>query len=993
MKKLLLYFFIVMSGAMTAKTIKNRDAGPTDVALTITDATCGLSNGYITFGTVTGGVAPFQFSIDNGVTFSTTTTYYGLVPNTYSLAVKDSNGDVFNTTATIVDHPGPTAITTTIVNEVCGASNGSITINSVTGGTAPYQYSFNGNGFTGATTNFTGLPAGIYQIIVMDMNGCQYSTSVFVDNIPGPTAIATTVVNPSSCNGNDGSVTLGTVTGGTAPHTYSFDGSPFTPQTIYTGLYAGSHTIYVKDANGCSYFSPAYINAPTTITAVATTVVNTSSCGGSDGSVTIDNVTGGVAPYMYSLDSIPYQSSNMFYTLSPGSYSLNVKDVNGCEYSTTVTVFPTDDRSVIINYPNSPYSTTLTSPQPVTISGTGAYTGGAFSVAPPGLVINTTTGSITTFNSVPGTYTVTYTLFGNTICPTISVTTTVTIVDTFNLTMTGIYNDYNADGFVNIGDVINYQFTVANYDSLPVTDISISNYNMTSTGFLASLVGGASDSTTFTAVHVINQTDINNGYVTVDAVATGTYNSGLITSVTTTTTPLSISDGILLNAFIDTNGNGIKDGSELNYNDGEFHFELNDDGTIHNVSSSLGMYTIYETNAIHSYDVSFTTNNTNYSVSTSSYNNITVANGSGITTYNFPVTAVPYTDLRVSIYQSGVPPRPGFTYQNQILVKNTGNQTVPAGTLTFTNDNRVTITNVSPSATMNATGFTYNYSSLSPNQTRYFSVTMQVPTIPTIALGDLLTNTVSVAIPAGDANTTNNSASLTQTIVGSYDPNDKNESHGPEIVHSTFTSNDYLNYTIQFENTGTANAVIVKVDDVLDAKLDETSIKMIDASHNYVLDRVGNNLTWTFSGIELPPSVPDTTIGKGYINFQVKPKAGYAIGDIINNTAYIYFDFNPAIVTNTFATEFVATLGVAGFVNSQFSAYPNPTTGIITIALKNSTGSIDTVIVTDVLGKTVMTNSVHSANTTVDLSSLTKGLYFVKIQAEGQVKTLKVVKE
>ncbi len=1073
MKKLLLYFFIVMSGTMTATTIKNRDAGPTAVATTVVNPSCGASDGSVTIGAVTGGVAPYTYNFNN-LGYSGITNYTGLFPGTYPLEVKDSNGDIYNTSVTVIDTPGPTSIATTIVNATCGASNGSVTITGVTGGTAPYQYSFNFGGTYSTVTTYINLTAGAYSLEVKDANGCIFTTAVTILDAPGPTNIATTIVDatcgtndgsitingvtggvapytysyngsaftastaypnlpgstaslivkdangciynniitineissitavdlittsPSSCGALDGAVTINGVTGGVAPYTYSFDNMGFSTQTSYTNLWEGSHPLIIKDVNGCIYNTFAFIApASNSILSVATTVVNTSSCGGSDGSVTIDNVMGGVAPYVYSLDWIPYQSSNMFYTLSPGSYSLSVKDVNGCEYNTTVTVFATDDRSVTINYPDSPYSISLTAPQPVTITGTGSYTGGTFSATGGGgLLINSTTGTITPFGSVPGTHTVVYTLPGNTICPTITTTAIVTIsnIPILELSMTGVYSDYNADGFVNLGDVINYQFTVTNNGSSNITNIEISNFNMTTTGSLSVLATGTSDSTTFTAVHVITQADINNGSVTVDAQATGAYNSTNVADVATTNTPLNTSDGIKLNAFFDTNGNGVQNAGENNYYAGEFHYELNNDGTIHNVSSSYNAHTIYETNATNSYDVSFTTNNPNYTVSPSSYANITVANGSGITTYNFPVTGIPYTDLRVTLSPNGGP-RPGFTYGNSIYVKNNGTQPTPAGTLTFTNDSKLTIASVSSAVTMTATGFTYNYPILAPNNWIYIYVQLQVPTIPTVQLGNFMTNTASIDIPAGDVNLSNNNMSLTQDVRGSYDPNDKNESHGPEIVHSTFTSTDYLNYTIQFENTGTANAITVKVDDALDTKLDETSIKMINASHNYTLDRVGNNLTWTFSGIDLPPSVAGTTIGHGYINFQVKPKPGYTIGDIINNTAYIYFDFNPAIVTNTFSTEFVTALGVEGFVNSQFSAYPNPTKGIINIALKNNAAVIDMITVTDILGKKVQSNSVNSANTTVDLSNLTKGLYFVKIQAEGMVKTLKVLKE
>ena len=199
-----------------------------------------------------------------------------------------------------------------------------------------------------------------------------------------------------------------------------------------------------------------------------------------------------------------------------------------------------------------------------------------------------------------------------------------------------------------------------------------------------------------------------------------------------------------------------------------------------------------------------------------------------------------------------------------------------------------------------------------------------------------------------------------------------------------------MTYTIRFENTGTANAITVKVDDVLDTKLDETSIRMIGSSHTNTLQRIGSNLSWTFEDIQLQPSIPNTETGKGYIVFEVKPKPGYAVGDVIPNTANIYFDFNPAIVTNTWNTEFVTTLSNEVFAFEDFTFYPNPTKNNITIANKSI---IDSVEITSILGQRVMAKNINALSSEIDLSSLSNGIYFVKILSNNQIKTVKVIKE
>ncbi|WP_395043939.1 T9SS type A sorting domain-containing protein [Flavobacterium sp.] len=472
--------------------------------------------------------------------------------------------------------------------------------------------------------------------------------------------------------------------------------------------------------------------------------------------------------------------------------------------------------------------------------------------------------------------------------------------------------------------------------------------------------------------------------------------SGYITiSQTSGSTGTINCSGLLLNAFLDSNNNGTQQSGEPNFPLGQFHYEVNDNTVIHNIISPTGTYGIYDINASNSYDLSYSINSSyasNYNVTTSSYSNINIIAGSGMTVYNFPVTvAQTYNDLAVTIIPVSAP-RPGFTYENKIIYTNLGNQTVTSGTLTFTKDANVTISSLTPSATATtSTGFTHNFTNLLPFETRMFTVSMQVPNIPVVNINQLLTNSATIIPLTGDIVPENNYSSTTQIVIGSYDPNDKMESHGERILHSSFTSNDYLYYTIRFENSGTASAINVRVNDVLDSQLDQTSIRMVAASHPYVMDRVGNNLTWKFDNIQLPVSVENTSIGKGYVMFKVKPNAGYAVGDIIPNTASIYFDFNPAIVTNTFNTEFVTTLAINEFENGDFVFYPNPTSDFVTISLKNNSDAINSVVVYDVLGKLIMTVKPNSTavSETIDLSSVNSGLYFIEVITENNLKVVK----
>ena len=455
---------------------------------------------------------------------------------------------------------------------------------------------------------------------------------------------------------------------------------------------------------------------------------------------------------------------------------------------------------------------------------------------------------------------------------------------------------------------------------------------------------------------------------------------------------IDCSTGIMLKAFIDNNTNGTQENGEPNFPLGQFHYEINNNGSSHAVTAPSGYYSLYDYNQSNLYNLSYSIN-TDYAAqytNPSSFSNVNVFSGS-MTTYNFPVTILQnYTDLGVTITPLSSP-RAGTTYNVKIVYTNYGSQTLASGILTYNNDTGTSITNISQTGTTAiSNGFTYAFTNLLPYESRSIIVSISVPSIPNVYLGQLLTNTVSIIPPTGDIVANNNSNSVTQVVVASYDPNDKVEGHGNKILFSSFTSNDYLEYTIRFENNGTASALNVMINDILDAKLAENTLVMLASSHNYTLDRLGSILTWKFNNIQLPVAIPDTNIGKGFIKFKIKPKPGFAVGDIIPNTASIYFDSNPPIVTNTFNTEFVAQLNTTTFGDNDIVLYPNPASSSVQISLQNSNESLDNIRIYDVLGKTIRTlTSITNNQVTMDVSNLAKGIYLVEITSASHLKLIK----
>lgn len=470
---------------------------------------------------------------------------------------------------------------------------------------------------------------------------------------------------------------------------------------------------------------------------------------------------------------------------------------------------------------------------------------------------------------------------------------------------------------------------------------------------------------------------------------TSVNNPGWIANVICAPEP----DKILLVAFVDLNNNGTKDANEPLFSDGSFTYQQNNDGINVNAYSPTGRYSLYDNNPSNSYDFNYIVQSefsTYFNAGTTSYNDINIDLGSGTQILYFPInTLQDCSDVTVSIAPIS-PPRPTLNYSNRIVYKNQG-LNATNGTLTFAKPSQVTIAAVSQTGvTNNVTGFSYNFTNLLPNETRYIDVTMTVPAIPTVNLNDLLTDTATISGVTGDVNASNNTTTNSQIVVNSFDPNNKMESHGNKIPFNQFNQNDYFHYTIRFQNNGTASAIDVSIEDFLDAKIDEESILMESASHNYSMTRVGNHLIWTFKNIYLPSATVDAAASTGFVEFKVKLKPGFQTGDIIPNNASIYFDSNPAIVTNTFNVKFIQPLSTVTFDENSLIIYPNPASTNIQLYVQNSMERISKITFYDMVGKSIKSIVPGSSDSiSIDVSFLTKGIYLIEMTSDLNSKVTK----
>jgi len=349
------------------------------ISANITDANCGNANGVIVINNISPPVQTVvSFSL-NGVAIPSQT-ITGLAAGSYTLGVSNNFGCKTFITVTVNNTPGITALASTFINPTCGNSNGSISLGVVTGGSGPYQYSFNGGPFS-ATTLYTNLPAGTYTITVKDVNNCLFTKTVTLTNIPGPTNLTFTTA-PTACVGNTGILGITGVTGGSPAYSFSVNGVG--TSSVTNNLAAGPKTITVSDVNGCTFSITA--NIPTVAGPTAATVAATSAaCGNANGSATVTGVTGGLPAYQYSFNGGPFVGSAIQSGMLAGPKNVVIKDANGC----TLTV------NFVIGNTGSPSSAIST------LSNVSCFNGnnGSFSISTsggtPGYSYTLTPGNIT----------------------------------------------------------------------------------------------------------------------------------------------------------------------------------------------------------------------------------------------------------------------------------------------------------------------------------------------------------------------------------------------------------------------------------------------------------------------------------------------------------------------------------------------------------------------------------------------------------------------
>lgn len=275
---------------------------------------------------------------------------------------------------------------------------------------------------------------------------------------------------------------------------------------------------------------------------------------------------------------------------------------------------------------------------------------------------------------------------------------------------------------------------------------------------------------------------------------------------------------------------------------------------------------------------------------------------------------------------------------------------------------------------------------LKPGESIFRNLSIIVPGPEEFTLGESLSFEASVTYVYDDEEYTNNTE-YSDIVVCSYDPNDKLVN--PNREGSILYEGEPLHYTIRFQNTGNAEAYQVEVRDTLDSNLDWSTMRILASSHSDILSTTITDdgaVSFLFADIFLPDSLSNPEGSQGYVAYEIQQKQGLSLGTEINNTASIYFDYNPPIVTNTTQSILSAPNAVEE-VEGIACFYPNPNAGeLLHIQLDDIYGEA-TVEIYSIKGDYITGASTDNITEGMDInvSSLSVGTYLVLVRSEAGV--------
>ena len=435
-------------------------------------------------------------------------------------------------------------------------------------------------------------------------------------------------------------------------------------------------------------------------------------------------------------------------------------------------------------------------------------------------------------------------------------------------------------------------------------------------------------------------------------------------------------------AYYDLNANNIQDAGEFGLANAVIENSIDNQDFI---ASETGNFT--DCTSAGSGSLSMSNIPNYYSVDDISF---TISEGEMLTDLDFPIQPMPgFNDLKVDLFTMGVD-RPGFDNSYVVHYENVGTECIDNIDLQVTLDNLLLITGTSNnSASFSGNTAQLNINELCPMDNGYFIVYTFLD--ESVSLFTELVSIATISPVANDQNTSDNVSEYYSTVVGSYDPNDKMVSTNtisPEFI----SSGDPLKYTVRFQNTGTYLAERVVVIDTLDQNLDLNSFVLTLASHDVEVTRNGNVVYFDFENIFLPDSNTSETDSHGFIRYEIKPTAGLINGETIENKAYIFFDFNAPIITNTATTLVDFSSGISEN-DLEAKVFPNPAKAQIGIEWLPDV-QVQQVNLLDLNGKKINSYNVSGKDQVkINLDKLPAGAYIFQFIGPDNIKPIVWMKE
>jgi len=260
-----------------------------------------------------------------------------------------------------------------------------------------------------------------------------------------------------------------------------------------------------------------------------------------------------------------------------------------------------------------------------------------------------------------------------------------------------------------------------------------------------------------------------------------------------------------------------------------------------------------------------------------------------------------------------------------------------------------------------------------------------------VTIGDTLCVDVTLSAIPADANAANNYAQVCAEVNNSWDPNDKNVSPKGNGTDGAIVNGTKLTYKIRFQNTGNDVAYDITVKDLVDQDLDLSTLHVIESSHNMKMVVVGREINFRFENINLPDSGSNEPMSHGHILYSISPNANLPLGTTIENTANIYFDYNPAVITNTTVNTIAAPTKVEEYDNGLIEATvaPNPANSEIRISVKNNESFRAELF--DIMGRLVKSADGKDGKAVLSVSEMTQGIYILRLSNKNsQVLTTKI---